>query len=110
MEKAIFTAWLVTRVGGFVLVSYGLLRESFKDLAEKKGFGEDRYGEGPYSGGYTITQKALISFAMKIRLLPADQTLTLTDRKANAAMAISGVLLTACSIVLDLAAQVVVAG
>jgi|GEM_PF-5143379 len=109
VEHIIFFAWLFTHITGFCLASYGLLRESFKDLAAKRGFGEGRYGEGPYGGGSTTAQKSLISIGKRLQLLPTDETLTITNRKKNAAMAILGVLLIACSIILDLVARALVA-
>ncbi|HEU4693394.1 MAG TPA: hypothetical protein VFS23_33755 [Vicinamibacterales bacterium] len=91
---------------GFLLVSYGLLRQSFTDLAEKRGFGEGRYGEGPYGGGLTAVQRWLVSFGKSVRLLSNDESLTLTDRKKNAALAIAGVISVVSSFGLDLVSRI----
>jgi hypothetical protein len=50
LRKALFMFWLVSQVSGCFLTSYGVLRESFEDLAQPEGFGEGRAGEGPFGG------------------------------------------------------------
>ena len=85
-----------------LLASYGLIRESFSDLAQHRTYGEGRYGEGAYGGGPTPTQSALVSIAIRFHLLPADGKLTLTDRKRNATFAISGTVVAALSLLAEL--------
>ena len=87
---------------GVLLASYGLIRESFADLAEKRPYGEGRYGEGTYGGAPTPTQSAFVRLAVWTRLLPSDGKLTLTDRKRNAALAISGTIIAAVSLIAEL--------
>ena len=87
---------------GVLLASYGLIRESFADLGEPRPYGEGRCGEGPYGGGPTQTQGFLVSFAKRIHLLPTDGKLTLTDRKRNALLAISGTAIAALSLLVEL--------
>jgi hypothetical protein len=93
--------WLLTQVSGFVFASYGALRESFVDLAQKRVFGEGRFGEGGFGGGLAATEEMLVSLGTKVGLLPPDRTLTATDRKRNAAWAIAGVFLLGLSILFD---------
>lgn len=102
MRKLVFTLWLLCTVSGFLLASYGVLRESFANLTQTRGFGEGRFGEGPFGGGLTRVGEALITLGIKTGLLPSDRTLTLTDRKRNAALAIVGVILIGLSIIFDL--------
>jgi len=85
-----------------LLASYGLIRESFADLAERRPYGEGRYGEGAYGGAPTPTQSSLVSMAIRVRLLPKDGKLTLTDRKRNATLAISGSVIAALSLLAEL--------
>jgi len=87
---------------GVLLASYGLIRESFADLAERRPFGEGRYGEGAYGGAPTSTQSSFVSMAIRVHLLPADGKLTLTDRKRNATYAISGTVIAALSLLAEL--------
>ena len=87
---------------GVLLASYGLIRESFADLGAPEGYGEGRFGEGGYGGTPTRTQSALVSFAIRVRLLPSDGKLTLTDRKRNAFLAISGTVIAALSLLAEL--------
>lgn len=101
-ETFLLSAWLVAQVAGFVLASYGLLRQSFSEISQKGGFGEGRYGEGPYGGGLNALQYRLVAFGILVRLLPGDKELTLTDRKRNAACAIAGVALLAAAMLLDI--------
>jgi hypothetical protein len=55
-----------------------------------------------YGGGLTTTEEFLVNLGEKVRLLPGDRTLTVTDRRRNAALAIAGVVLLGLSIVFDL--------
>jgi hypothetical protein len=96
--------WLLA-TAGFLLISYGLLRQSFSDLTEKRGYGEGRYGEGPYGGRLTTLQTWLVSLGKTVRLLPGDESLTVTDRKRNAASAIAGVVLVVVSFAFDFAGR-----
>jgi hypothetical protein len=102
LRKLVFALWLISQLSGFVLASYGVLRESFAGLAQQRGFGEGRFGEGTYGGGLTRIQELLVAAGIKTGLLPGDRTLTITDRKRNAACAIAGVLLLGLSILFDL--------
>lgn len=102
LYKLVFALWVISQASGFVLASYGVLRESFANLAQQRGFGEGRFGEGTYGGGPTRTEEFLLSVGIKTRLLPGDRALTITDRKRNAAWAIAGVLLLGASILFDL--------
>jgi hypothetical protein len=43
LRKVIFTLWLYC---GYVFASYGVLRESFADFAQKSTYGAGRYGGG----------------------------------------------------------------
>jgi hypothetical protein len=90
------------QLAGLLCGSYGVLRESFVDLAQARGYGEGRYGEGTYGGGLTGVQEVLITIGTKSRLLPADKTLTIADRRTNAALAIGGVLLAVVGTIMDL--------
>lgn len=100
--------WIVTliagilQLSGLVCASYGVLRESFADLAQPKGVGEGRFGEGTFGGGPTALQEVLINVGTKTGLLPSDKTLTIDDKKANAALAIAGVLLAVLGTIIDL--------
>lgn len=87
---------------GLVLASYGLIRESFANLAEGRPFGEGRFGEGTYGGGVSRFTQLVLNVATALRLLPPDRNLTLTDRKRNAALAITGVLIGALSLLFEL--------
>jgi len=87
---------------GVLLASYGLIRESFASLAEPRGFGEGRYGEGGFGGMPGPSTRRFVSFAIWAWLLPRDGKLTLTDRKRNAALAISGSAIAALSLVVEL--------
>ena len=102
LRKIVFVLWLLSQVSGFVLASYGVLRESFANLAQQRGFGEGRFGEGGFGGGLTRTEDMLVSLGTKMGLLPPDRTLTITDRKRNAAWAIAGVFFLGLSILFDL--------
>lgn len=102
IQKFLFAAWVVCQIAGFVFASYGVLRESFADIAATTAFGEGRFGEGPYGGGLTRLQEVVVKIGTAIRLLPPDQALTIADRKRNAAFAVVGVLLIGLSIILDL--------
>jgi hypothetical protein len=94
--------WMVSTISGFLFASYGVLRESFANMAQSREYGEGRFGEGSYGGGLTIVEDRLVGLGVKCGLLPADRQLTITDRKRNAAWAVAGVLLIGISIVLDL--------
>ncbi len=85
-----------------LLASYGLIRESFGNLAARRPYGEGRYGEGAYRATPTPTQSSLVSMAIRVHLLPKDGKLTLTDRKRNATLAISGTVIAALSLVTEL--------
>jgi hypothetical protein len=100
-----FTASFWTTAGelaGVILASYGLIRESFADLAEPRGFDEGRYGEGAFGGVPGPITHHFVLFAIWARLLPHDGKLTLTDRKRNAALAISGSVIAAMSLLVEL--------
>lgn len=101
LRKVLLGLWLVSTISGFLFASYGVLRESFADLTQSRGYGEGRFGEGPYGRGLTTLEDRLVRFGIKCGLLPADRVLTITDRKRNAAWAIAGVLLIGLSIAID---------
>ncbi|SRR5712691_188227 len=102
LYRLVFVLWIVSQISGFLFASYGVLRASFADINQPRPFGEGRYGEGAYGGGLTKMEQFLVNIGTKIGLLPADRTLTITDKKRNAASAIFGVVLLGLSIVLDL--------
>src|SRR2546421_9955948 len=102
LYKIVFAFWVASTILGFLATSYGLLRSSFADLSQKIGFGEGRFGEGPYGGGLTRTEEFFVNVGIKARLLPVDRTLTATDKKRDAALAVAGVTLLGLSILLDL--------
>lgn len=92
----------VAELFGFLLAAYGVLRESFADLARATAaYGEDRYGEGTYSGPSRMVRR-IVGVGVVLRLLPRDEQLTLTDRQKNAAIAIAGVVIAGVALVLDL--------
>jgi hypothetical protein len=101
VRTVLLVLWLISAVPGFGLASYGVLRESFANLAQSRGYGEGRFGEGTYGGGPTTLEDRLIRLGVACRLLPPDRQLTVTDRKQNAAWAVTGVLLVGLSIVFD---------
>lgn len=78
---------------GFLLAAYGLIRQSFADLAENRPFGEGRFGEGTFGGVPSSFATAIIAIGLMLRLLPPDRKLTATDRKRNAVLAICGILI-----------------
>src|SRR5439155_37212 len=86
-HQLLFGLWLATQFVGFFLASYGVLRESFANLAQEPGFGEGRYGEGTFGGVLSWSEEFLVNLGTKVRFLPADRALTVTDRKRNAAWA-----------------------
>src|SRR2546430_13488062 len=96
-HKLLFGLWLACQFVGFFLASYGVLRESFANLAQEPGF-----GEGTLGGVLSWSEQFLVNLGTKVRLLPADRALTLTDRKRNAAWAIGGIALVALSMLFDL--------
>ena len=81
----------VTTVVGLALTSYGLMRQSFADLAGHRPYGEGRYGEGAFGGGPSGVARWLVSIGIRVHLLPSDQAITLEDRRRNAALAVAGV-------------------
>ena len=81
----------VVELLGVILGAYGVLRESFGDLALGRPFGEGRSGEGSYGGQPTTAYQRWIRLAVTLRLLPPDRSLTITDRRRNATVAILGV-------------------
>ena len=85
-----------------LLVSYGLLRESFKVLAEERPFGEGRYGEGEFGGVPSRVVRLIVSVGTAVKLLPRDRQLTLTDQKRNAALAVAGVIIIVIAMVVDI--------
>jgi hypothetical protein len=94
---------IVLEIIGVLLVSYGLLRESFAALAKPRPFGEGRFGEGPFGGGLTPSQRRVVAVGTALRLLPKDAQLTLTDHKRNAAFAVAGVLIVVLAMIIQAA-------
>lgn len=107
LPKLLLGFWLLSAVLGFGFASYGVLRESFANLAQSEGYGKGRYGGGTYGGGPTVLEDRLIRLGIACSLLPPDRQLTVTDRKRNAAWAVAGVLLVALSIAFDVALKFV---
>jgi hypothetical protein len=83
--------WAVCLAGGFWLTSYGVLRQSFVDVATEAGFGEAPFGEGPFGGGLTRTERALVRVGVAVGLVSPSRELDVFDRRRNAAAAIAGV-------------------
>ena len=102
VRKVLLVLWLISQISGFLFASYGVLRESFADMAQSRGFGEGRFGEGANGGDVTKIQELLVVIGTRSGLLPDDRILTMTDRKRNASWAIAGVILIGFSIVFDL--------
>jgi hypothetical protein len=102
LAPTVFVLWLFAQVFGFGFASYGVLRAAFADLSQQSGFGEGRFGEGPYGGGLTRGEEFIVNLGIKTRLLPADRTLTIIDKRRNAAFAVTGVGLLGLAIVFDL--------
>lgn len=92
-------------LAGVLLASYGLIRESFADLTEKRDYGEGRFGEGPYGGAPSPSwfTRGVLRIATAVRLLPPDHTLTLTDRQRNAVLAIAGTGVAVAALIVELA-------
>ena len=90
-------------VVGLVLASYGLIRESFAELAKPRPYGEGWFGEGAYGGVPSPTTKGLLAVGVRLGLLPRDGSLTLTDHQRNARLAISGTIIAAVSLIADFA-------
>ena len=107
---AVRSVWLVLTIFGYLFASFGIMRESFASLAQLRGFGEDRFGEGPFGGGLTTGENRLVRPGLKIRLLPADRELAIDDRKRNAALAVAGVFLVGLPILSDIALKASSAG
>jgi len=110
MKTSLWIAGLIVgilQLLGLLFASYGVLRESFANLAQARGYGEGRYGEGTFGGGLTSVQEVLVTLGTKTGLLPTDQALTLTDRKRNAAWAIAGVFLAVLATLVDLCVRYV---
>jgi len=87
---------------GVLLGSYGLLRESFADLAHERPYGEGRFGEGTFGGGPSRPVRCLVEVGIRLRLLPRDRQLSLTDRKRNAAFAIAVLIVLIFSMLVEL--------
>ena len=83
----------ITELAAFLMTGYGLSRQSFTDLADKRPFGEGRFGEGAFGRATSRLTTALVSAGMALRLVPSDASLSLTDRRQNAAWALSGLFL-----------------
>lgn len=95
------TVAIVGELVGFLLASYGLLRQSFVDLEAPRPFGEGRYGEGSFGGGPSATTRVALWFGKAIGLLPKGR-LTVSDKQRNALYAVFGVLIGAASLILEL--------
>jgi len=93
----------VAELVGVVLCAYGVLRESFADLAVARPHGEGRFGEGTYGGYPSPVTQRWIRVAQRLRLLPPDRNLTITDRRKNAAAAVIGLLILVLALIADVA-------
>lgn len=91
---------------GFLLASYGLLRQSFADLSKPRPYGEGTYGEGTFGGAPSRAVRAALSLGRALRLLPHDRELTVTGKRNNALMAVAGVIVGALSLALELGVAV----
>jgi hypothetical protein len=92
---------------GIVLASYGLIRESFATLAQSRPYGEGRFGEGRFGGTLGRLADSIVAAAVIVRLLPKDGSLTLTDRKRNAALAILGTAIATLSLAFEFGQAIV---
>ncbi len=101
LAPIVFVLWLMAQVVGFGFASYGVLRAAFADWSQPRSYGEGRRGEGTFGGGLTKIEEFLVKVGAKARLLPADRTLTTTDKRRNAAFAVAGVGLLGLAIVFD---------
>lgn len=68
LRKVLLGLWLVSAISGFLFASYDVMRESFAGLAQSRGYGEGRLGEGPYGGGLTTLEDRLVRFGIKCGL------------------------------------------
>lgn len=93
----------VAELVGVLLGAYGVLRESFADLAGARPYGEGRFGEGTYGGHPSAASQRWIRVAVWLRLLPPDRNLTITDRRRNAAAAVMGLLILVLAMLADVA-------
>jgi hypothetical protein len=98
----------IARDIGFVLIAWGLLRESFHELADRHTFGRDRLGDLNFGEVPTIVDRCIIPFAKFIRLLPKDGLLTPLERKKNAALSITGVIISVLTMLFTLFAEIFV--
>ena len=92
----------VAELAGVVLGAYGVLRESFADLAVARPYGEGRFGEGTYGGHPSPAIQRWIRVAVWLRLLPRDRNLTIADRRKNAAAAVIGLLILVLAMLTDI--------
>lgn len=91
-------------VGGFCLTSYGVVRESFADLAVPSGpgYGQGGFGAGGFGGGrLDVWEERAVHLGTALGLLPATRALDVYDRRRNAASAVVGLLLLAVVTVAD---------
>ena len=88
---------------GVLLGAYGVLRESFADLAVARPYGEGRFGEGTYGGHPSPSIQRWIRVAVWLRLFPSDRNLTISDRRKNAAAAVIGLVILVLAMVADVA-------
>ena len=93
----------VAELLGVVLGAYGVLRESFADLAVARPYGEGGFGESTYGGQPSPANQRWVRVAVWLRLLPPDSNLTITDRRKNAAVAIMGVVILVLAMLTDVA-------
>lgn len=77
---------------GTLAMAYGLVRQSFADLAQDSNYGDGRFGEGAYGGTPPRGALLLVRVALWCRLLPRDRTLTATDQRWNGLVAVAGAL------------------
>src|SRR3989475_13327136 len=69
-HELLFGLWLASQFVGFFLASYGVLRESFANLAQEPGFAEGRYGEGTFGGVLSRSEERRVGKECRSRWSP----------------------------------------
>lgn len=102
-NNLLFAIWSISQLVGFVLTSYGVIRQSFADIAVRVPYGSGPYGKGPFGGSLSAFQKLIIRFAVRIKLLPDVEKLSIYEQKKNAYYTIVGLFFLALSLFVDIA-------